>query len=119
MNRLFFLLIILILVSCTGKKKEIVIPEEVISVDTMKMLLVDFHIIEAAMFDRYVGKEGDEDSISQYYADAMAKYSVTREKFNESMFFYCQNPEIFQNIYAEVVVELNKKQSEVQKLSPK
>lgn len=100
--------------SCSLKQKEINIPVNVISQDSMVQILVDVHIQES-MMNRYnqEGRLMKLNPVKQYQL-IFEKYNITKERYDTSFRFYLDNPSLMNKIYENVVIELTKKQAEIE-----
>ncbi|MEI7980527.1 MAG: DUF4296 domain-containing protein [Bacteroidota bacterium] len=84
--------------------------DSLISREKMVRLLVDIHIIEAALVvKRSDGGEQDDLSV-QYYKAVFRKYGISRYRYDQNMKFYRQDPEEFGKMYEEVVSNLTSRQ---------
>lgn len=92
-------------------KSEVKIPTNVLPQKKMHEVLVDVHIAQAASSMNALN-----DTVSYSLADYMPAllrlHKISRAQFDTSMNFYAANPELLDNIYKEVIDELNKKQGE-------
>ncbi len=109
----FFLFLLVFLIACGSKDKEIKIPETIIQPDQMVLVLVDFHLAEAAIIDVQSKKENVDQYTNYFYNSILQKHNISRKKFSESISFYNKNLKEFQKIYKDVVVELSKTQSRI------
>lgn len=108
------IIIILFFSSCLLEKKEISIPNYVISQDSMVHILVDVHIQEA-MMNQYSqeGRHMKMNPVKQYQL-IFDKYKISKERYDSSYQFYLDNPSLMNKIYESVVIELSKKQAEIE-----
>jgi len=79
----------------------------------MVLVLVDFHLAEAAIVDVQNKKEDVNQYTNYFYNSILQKHNISRKKFSESISFYNKNLKEFQKIYKDVVVELSKTQSRI------
>ncbi|MFN7014069.1 MAG: DUF4296 domain-containing protein [Bacteroidia bacterium] len=116
MNKILVFLFIAILLfsSCSLEKKEISIPDYVITQDSMVHILADVHIQEA-MMNQYSqeGRHMKMNPIKQYQL-IFDKYNISKERYDSSYQFYLDNPSLLNKIYENVVIELTKKQAEIE-----
>lgn len=108
------IIIILFFSSCSLEQKEISIPNYVISQDSMVHILVDVHIQEA-MMNQYSqeGRHMKMNPVKQYQL-IFDKYKISKERYDSSYQFYLDNPSLMNKIYESVVIELSKKQAEIE-----
>jgi hypothetical protein len=104
-----FILVGMIFFSCS--RKPVNIPETVLSREEMVSVLVDIHLAQAL-----VGINQFNDSLhynlSDYLSSVFQMHHLTREKYARSLEFYTDHPELLDEMYADVINELSKKQSE-------
>lgn len=116
LNKIPFILFIGILIStsCELEQKEIIIPNYVISQDSMVQILADVHIQES-MINRYnqEGRYMKMNPVKQYQL-IFDKYNISKERYDTSYHFYLDNPSLMNKIYENVVIELTKKQAEIE-----
>ena len=117
MSKNLFLLVIVagILSSCyktynggTGKAPEGLIPR-----DTLVLILADVEIAESALREmQNIGKQiGDLNEA--YYHNIFVKYGIDQAKFDSSMVYYRQDPEVIDKIYEDVITRLSMIESEI------
>jgi hypothetical protein len=102
----------LIFFSCS--KKKIDIPENVLGKEKMVPVLVDMHLAMAL-----IGISQSSDSVhytlDDYSASIFRMHHITKEQYRISLEFYTAHPELLDDMYAEVINELSKKQSEAER----
>lgn len=115
MKKFFYLTIIIVsvLVSCSPKNDELVIPENVIPQDEMTDILVEVQIVEGALIYKRSTGQIYNDFRDYYYTFIFDKYNITQEKFDRSMDFYKENLEVLDKIYEEVLKRLEAKKREI------
>ncbi len=100
---------VLILFSCSNKPIDT--PKNILTKTEMVPVLVDMHLVQAV-----VGVNQQSDSlrysINDYVSSIFKLHHITKEKYDSSLQFYTAHPELLDEIYAEVINELSKKQSE-------
>lgn len=109
--RISILIILLgLFLSCESKKE---IPSNILNRDQMVDILTDIQIIEATL-DYTKTTKIESDQISKKYYDSLfSKYNITRQQFEESLYYYKNNVEELESIYSDVITKLNKIQSEI------
>ena len=101
--------VFLLLSSC--KEKTIVIPDSVLSMDTMAAVLVDVQLLEAMKIKSGINDSVSVDSILFQYALIFNKHKITQEQFEQSFDFYKTNPELLEEIYDKTISELSRMQA--------
>jgi len=87
-------------------------PKGVLSQGTMADVLVEMHKADAVMAERnlvYVRYSMK----APYYNYILKKHGVTQAQFDSSLVYYTKNPQQFENIYAKVIDQLTKLQTDV------
>ncbi len=113
----FFLVIffsLALVFSCApGEKKSAVnIPKNIISPDSMVLILTDMQVTEAILREyQRTGRE-DEDRNEKYYSQIFEQYDLSPERYQQSLNFYEKNPELYYEIYVDIVSLLTKMQAE-------
>jgi hypothetical protein len=110
-SRSLYLIILVGMVFFSCSKKPVDIPETVLSREEMVSVLVDIHLAQAL-----VGINQFNDSLhynlNDYLSSVFQMHHLTREKYARSLEFYTDHPELLDEMYADVINELSKKQSE-------
>lgn len=99
------------LIACGGDNQTEKTPETILSEEEMIAILTDINIMEAAinLKIRDEGVKAAQDS--SLYFNIYEAHQITKEKFDESMKYYSAQPNVFSNIYAEVLNELSRRQA--------
>jgi len=103
-------ILILLFLSCNQRKEEI---PNILNREQMVNILTDIQILEAKLnFEKKTVGEFER-TTKKHYEAIFSKYNIRKEQFEESLFYYEQNIEELDNIYSDVIIKLNKIQSEV------
>lgn len=107
-SRILLLLFSLLLVPGTGcSKKTQITGKEFIPREELVDLLVDLHMIDGITNDRkFYRKYEGADSIDMV-GPIFEKYQVSKEMFDTTMYEYSRYPEIFDQVYNDVLMKLN------------
>lgn len=96
-------LAILFVSSCKNDSYELKEPDDLISKDTMVMVLMDLTLIESHLQTKYV-------QLSNYYKSLKlsgdlitSKYNLTPDRVERSLVFYGSKQEVMQEIYASIL----------------
>lgn len=112
MNKYLIISIITIgMYSCNSKNTP---PKGFPDEKMMTNILIDFHTIEAVMNNNPNSYNLDKTIIAGYYKQLFLKYDLTKEKFDAIMAWYADHPEIYNNIYAQVIATLSVLEAETQ-----
>jgi hypothetical protein len=80
---------------------------------TMKKILVEFAIIDAARNISVSSINLPKFKSELFYEATLKSMNVTRDELNKSLEFYAQHPQVLQKIYEEAQIELTKRQVEL------
>jgi len=107
-SRILLLLFSLMLIFVTGcSKKTEITGKEFIPREELVDLIVDLHMIDGITNDRkFYRKYEGVDSIDMF-GPILEKYQVSREMFDTTMYEYSRYPEIFDQVYNDVLMKLN------------
>ncbi|HXU28130.1 MAG TPA: DUF4296 domain-containing protein [Bacteroidia bacterium] len=83
-------------------KKEIKPPTNLISADSMELILTNLTLAEAALNNGVAN-----DTVKKI--NVLANYNISVPRFDSSFAYYTQNPKKLKEIYAKVLEDLNKK----------
>ena len=106
-----FLICLSVFYSCSKKQGEK--QNNIISKDTMALVIMDLHIVDAAISLNSFDMSAEDFDKKKLYAQVFKQHKVTRAKFNESLKYYSKNLAEINEIYKEVIIGLSKKQAEV------
>ena len=107
-SRILFILFSFVLVFSVGcSKKTEISGKDFIPRDELVDLLVDLHLVDGITNDRkfYRNYEGV-DSVD-LLGPILEKYQVSRQMFDTTMYQYSRFPEIFDQVYNDVLTKLN------------
>ncbi len=104
------------IISC-GKKNEAKEksppPQNIISSDEMKNVLVDVFLAEGAIGEMEIKHKDAQYYAKHYYNYVLKKHNMTNEQFQKSYSYYSADIEEMQKIMSDVVDDLSEKQSKV------
>lgn len=100
------LLLILVLATPACKKKDSISGKAFIEREVLVDVLVDVHLADGVSNDRKFNRKYDADSID-VLSPILEKHMVSREMFDTTLVVYSQNPELFDQVYNEVLIKLN------------
>ncbi len=104
------IILTILLISCNQKKEEL---PNILSREQMVNILTDIQILEANLSFKKKSTIKSEQLTKKYYESVFLKYNISREEFEESLFYYENNIEELDAIYSDVITNLNKMQTEV------
>ena len=95
--------------SCVRKEEQL--PKDVISEDKMVDVITEIELTQALVKLKFSNRDStinQQELFNQVYTD----FNITEEKFNNSLSYYCQSPEVIENIYMGVINKLSEKQAQ-------
>ena len=107
-SRILLLLLSLTLVTLIGcSKKNEISGKEFVPRDELVDMLVDLHLVDGITNDRkFYRSYEDVDSID-LLGPILEKYQVSKQMFDTTMYEYSRHPEIFDQVYNDVLTKLN------------
>lgn len=96
---LLILSVLLFMISCSEK------PKEVLSKSEMTDFLVDLHKLDGTLAVKNMGSAQDRENL-YYYNALLKKHGITEAAFDSSLIWYSKDPKRFEKIYSEVVIRL-------------
>ncbi|CAN5396041.1 hypothetical protein BH10BAC1_BH10BAC1_21170 [soil metagenome] len=113
MKKSIFIFFALLLSACTSIEDRPSIPDTVLPVEEMAKVLVDVHLLEAALnISTYSRDQVVMNNINPN-SDILKKNNVTKKQYDESFEFYSRNPLLLTEVYQLVLNDLSKMQAEV------
>jgi len=107
---LFIISCSFILFSCSKKKVET--PPGVLSRQQMVPILADVHIAQAAT-GTYNTADSVRYSMNEFLPFILKIHHTTKAQYDSSISYYTSHPDMMEEIYDSVIIELSKKQGEV------
>ena len=95
---------VLLLAGCS--KKEQISGKAFIEREKLVDVLVDIHLVDGVTNDRKFHRRYDADSID-LLTPILEKHHTTRTMFDTTMAIYCEHPDLFDQVYADVLIKLN------------
>lgn len=107
-SRILLLLLSLTLILLIGcSKKTEISGKEFVPREELVDMLVDLHLVDGITNDRkFYRYYEDVDSID-LLAPILEKYQVSQHMFDTTMYEYSRHPEIFDQVYNDVLTKLN------------
>lgn len=113
MKRIITVLYITFFAACSSIKDKVAIPDTVLPQEKMAEVMVDVHLLEAALSVNALSRDQQIMNSIHPDSDILKKHNVTNEKYQESFTFYSQNPLLLAEVYQFVLNDLSKMQAEV------
>lgn len=113
MKKLIPFFLIFFLYSCKGIDDKVSIPDTILSEQKMAEVMVDVHLLEAALnIGTYTRDQMVMNNISPN-SDILKKNNITKKQYDESFEFYSKNTVLFTEVFQLVLNNLSKMQAEV------
>jgi hypothetical protein len=87
-------------------KKKSIKGDEFIDRDMLIEMLVDIHLTEGISNDRKFHRRFEADSVDMLIP-IFEKYGITRKRFDTTMYTYSRYPDLMDEVYNEVLINLN------------
>ena len=100
----FLILLVLLLSGCA--KKEQIKGKEFLDREVFVDMLVDIHLIDGVTNDRKFHRKYEVDEID-LLTPILEKHQVSRSMFDTTLAEYGHHPELFDQVYSEVLIKLN------------
>jgi hypothetical protein len=101
---LLFLLVVLLTPAC--KKSETISGKAFMEREVLVDVLVDLHLADGVTNDRKFSRKYDADSVD-VLSPILEKHQVSREMFDTTLVVYSQHPDLFDQVYNDVLIKLN------------
>src|SRR5688500_10614741 len=109
MKWLLCIFLTVFLLSCSGDK----IPEEILPRDKMIDVMIDIHLAEAAISTQQIYGENANQKAADYYDRVFRQHGIRKEEFRKSFDWYTAHPEIFKEVYDELIVKMSSQEPEL------
>lgn len=113
MKKFFPIFFIIILNACSSIEDRVSIPESILSEEKMAAVMVDIHLMEAALNISTYSKDQVVMNNINPNSDILKKNNITKKQYDESFEFYSKNPVLLTEVYDLVLSNLSKMQAEV------
>jgi hypothetical protein len=99
------------------QKKKSITGKAFLEREILVDVLVDLHLADGVTNDRKFNRKYDADSID-ILSPILEKHQVSREMFDTTIIVYSQYPELFDQVYNDVLIKLNVMLDENDKRDP-
>ena len=113
MKKIATILCITFLYACSSIEDRVDIPDTVLSQEKMEEVMVDIHLLEAALNVSSFSRDQVVVNNINPNSDILKKNNITKKQYNESFDFYSKNPLLLAEVYQLVLNNLSKMQAEV------
>ncbi len=93
-----WIILIIILYSCSGDKKSVIIPEDIINKEDFSSIITNVIILEGYN-SRIIRLDTADIKISHFYNDLFNDYNITKTEFDKSYTFYSEHPKLMKEIF--------------------
>ena len=111
MKKIFLLLILAGFFACRQPTKEQATPEDILPKEKMGNILIDIHLAELSIQVVSSPEDSLKKAISHYYDTIFKIHHITDEDFFKSFNYYLQHPDLMDEIYQEMIIEMSKRES--------
>lgn len=120
MQKLLYILTITILfASCADDPTKVKIKKKAMEREKFVKILADIHMMDAITNQSgYFRKYEPEDSID-LYSSIFDKYGVSKAEFDSTVSVYSKKPDLYLNLYDDVIFELNFRLDSLRDNTPK
>lgn len=108
LKKITLLLSILFVASCNN---EIIPGNEIIPKDTMAMVIADIHIADATL--NVIMNSEKFKEVDGYYKSVLDLHNISRARFDTSIAYYTNKPEVFSVIYEDVMFIISQKEGNI------
>ncbi len=112
MQKITLLLACFLFLACS-EKKTVSIPETVLSKQKMAEVMLDIHLLEAAMSFNVTSADKITKENPTPNFDVLKKNKISKKQFDESFDYYSKHPVLINEVYDLVLNDLSKMQAEV------
>ena len=107
---IFFVLVLF--TSCTND--EVKIPNEILSEENMKNLLVEIHLSDALAADERIKDVKLLNEIKKaYFTSVLNDNQISEAEFDKSLAFYQEHPSVLFKIYEKVMIILSEREADL------
>lgn len=96
----------MVLLTPACKKSETISGKAFLDREVLVDVLVDIHLADGVTNDRKFNRKYDVDSID-VLSPILEKHQVSREMFDTTLVVYSQHPDLFDQVYNDVLIKLN------------
>lgn len=107
-------LTVLIISGCqlNNQRQKPLVTMDIISGDSMAMILTDIQIAESAIKRKQNRGQNDTEYTNWYYHGIFEKYHIDKTRFDSSLWFYHGNPQLNNKIMQQVINNLQLMQAQ-------
>ena len=108
--KIYLSILACLLYSCTNN--EVKIPENILSETAFENILTEIHLSEAVFeLNKTKNMQDAKATLSNNYTSIYSEYKISAIDFKNTLNFYSQHPEKLEEIYSNVLEELNEERS--------
>ncbi|OFX58771.1 MAG: hypothetical protein A2046_02575 [Bacteroidetes bacterium GWA2_30_7] len=112
MRSYIFIVILFILISCKSEKKEeIILDSRYLPKHVMIDIIKEIHLADAALSILQPRYNNDKKFTAVYYYNYIfKKHNITKDYFEKNVLYYSLYPQVFEEVYDSVQIEISKLQ---------
>lgn len=107
------MIVAMLLLNNGCNRKDRKLPDYILDKQQMISLITDIHLTESALAQKQSQGAVVTDMALVYYDSLLVKHSVTKAQIDSSLLYYSRRPELFEDIYRQVITQLSKKENEI------
>jgi hypothetical protein len=104
-SKLFYFFILVFVIGCNNIDTKL----EILDAEKMKVILLDFHTVEANIANQKLSGDSLAKTYRKNYSSIFAKHKINAVLFKKSLHYYTNKPNELDEIYTEIIQELNHK----------
>ena len=102
----------MILLSCGNQQEENL--QNILSENSFINILKDIHLAEAFFeLNKTKSIENAKKELAKNYVDIYKKNKISEDYFNKSLDFYSKKPELLEQIYSNIILQLTNERSKI------
>jgi hypothetical protein len=106
----------LLFCACSSKEKhDLDIPDDIVSVDTMAVIMADIQLAEAEASVFPYSDTAGVVNLPAYYRYVLNKHKIDTATFGKNFRYYQEHPDAMDEVYTRVMEELSKRQADFNK----
>ncbi len=102
---LFITLLVIFFVSCRQQKEAV--PADIIPIEKMVPVMIDIHLVEAAISNKNLPRDSSIVVYSLYEKDIFKKHNISDSIYRKSFNYYTARPAMMDKLYEMVVDSLS------------
>lgn len=107
---LVIILLALLLSQCKGGPRRFADkPQKIVPRSKMQAVLTDIHIAEGAAKSDSIPRDSSDYYVRTYYQAVLEKHDLSHKKYQRSLKYYVENPDVMAPMYKPIMKELKER----------